>query len=85
MVNKIKYFKIVKTESELESLILESILIKKYLPKYNVLLKDDKNYLYVKITDEEYPRVLAIRKKIKTLNINIFLGPFHHQSKLEQF
>jgi len=50
------------TDSELEALILESNLIKEYQPRYNVNLKDDKRYPYIKITREMYPRVLVVRQ-----------------------
>jgi len=49
------------TDTEKEALILESNLIKKYKPKYNIRLKDDKRYPYIKITNEKYPRVLITR------------------------
>lgn len=49
------------TDTEKEALILESNLIKKYKPKYNIRLKDDKRYPYIKITNEDYPRVLITR------------------------
>ena len=49
------------TNNETESLILENDLIKKHNPKYNILLKDDKNFLYIKITKETYPKVLRTR------------------------
>ena len=48
--------------TEVEALILESELIKKYKPKYNILLKDDKKFPYFLITDEEYPRITVVRK-----------------------
>ncbi len=52
--------------SELESLILETNLIKEYRPKYNILMKDDKNFAYIKITiNEDYPRILTVRKVLK--------------------
>lgn len=50
-------------DSELEALILETNLIKSLRPKYNILMKDDKNYVYLKITiNEEYPRVIITRR-----------------------
>ncbi len=63
MVSNIHSFEYIITDSELEALILECNLIKQYRPKFNVLLKDDKNYPYIKITTkEEFPRVIITRK-----------------------
>lgn len=61
--------------SELESLLLESFLIKKYKPKYNILLKDDKHALYIVITKEKFPRVLTCRK-LYALSYKDVYGPF---------
>ena len=66
MVKNIKSFEYIITDSELEALILECNLIKQYRPKYNVLLRDDKTYPYIKVTtNEDYPRVLKVRKVLK--------------------
>ena len=66
MVKNIDNFEYIITDSELEALILECNLIKKYKPKYNVLLRDDKTYPYIKVTtNEDFPRVLKVRKVIK--------------------
>ena len=66
MVKSIDKFEYIITDSELEALILECNLIKQYRPKYNVLLRDDKTYPYIKVTiNEEYPRVLKVRKILK--------------------
>ena len=66
MVKNIYKFEYIITDSELEALILECNLIKKYKPKYNVLLRDDKTYPYIKVTtNEDFPRVLKVRKVIK--------------------
>ncbi|HHW00566.1 MAG TPA: excinuclease ABC subunit UvrC [Clostridiaceae bacterium] len=63
MVPLIEEFEYIVTDSELEALILECNLIKKYRPKFNVLLKDDKTYPYIKVTmNEEYPRVIMTRR-----------------------
>ncbi|NLY43259.1 MAG: excinuclease ABC subunit UvrC, partial [Clostridiaceae bacterium] len=63
MVYNIAEIEYIVTDSELEALVLECNLIKKHKPKYNVLLKDDKNYPYIKVTlNEEYPRLLITRK-----------------------
>ena len=66
MVKNIEKFEYIITDSELEALILECNLIKQYRPKYNVLLRDDKTYPYIKVTtNEDFPRVLKVRKVIK--------------------
>ena len=66
MGKNIDKFEYILTDSELEALILECNLIKKYKPKYNVLLRDDKTYPYIKVTtNEDFPRVLKVRKVIK--------------------
>lgn len=61
MVGNIAEFEYITAGSEMEALILECNLIKKYRPKYNVLLRDDKTYPYIKVTKEEYPRVIKTR------------------------
>lgn len=66
MVEKIDDFETIITGSEIEALILECNLIKKHRPKYNISLKDDKTYPYVKVTlNEPYPRVLTTRRVLK--------------------
>ena len=63
MVVHIEEFEYITTDSEMEALILECNLIKKYMPKYNVLLRDDKTYPYIKVTmREEYPRIIKTRR-----------------------
>lgn len=75
MVENIRDFEYIMTDSELEALILECNLIKKYRPKYNVLLKDDKDYPYIKITmEEDYPRVIMTRTVEK--DKNLYFGPY---------
>ena len=76
LVENIHDFEYIVTSSELESLILEITLIKKYNPKYNVLLKDDKSYPYIELTNEKYPTLKIVRNvKIKKNKNNLY-GPF---------
>lgn len=70
LVNDIVDFEYIVTNSELESLILEITLIKKYNPKYNILLKDDKSYPYIELTDEIYPTIKVVRNLNKKKNKN---------------
>ena len=66
MVSHIADFEIIMTHSEVEALILECNLIKKHRPHYNISLKDDKSYPYVKVTvQEEYPRVFLTHRVTK--------------------
>ncbi|HEV2528456.1 MAG TPA: excinuclease ABC subunit UvrC [Thermomicrobiales bacterium] len=62
LVRHIVDFDVIRTDTAAEALILENELIKKYQPKYNVLLKDSKTYPYLKITNEEWPRVIITRR-----------------------
>ena len=74
MVSHIEDFEYIIVSSELESLILESNLIKEYLPKYNILLRDDKQYPYIKITNEPFPRLMKTRRVVK--DGGRYYGPF---------
>ena len=76
LVEDIDDFEYIVTSSELESLILEITLIKKYDPKYNILLRDDKSYPYIEVTHEKYPQVKVVRNvKRKRMKANLF-GPY---------
>mgnify|MGYP003292406319 CR=1 FL=1 len=74
MVEKIDTFEYILTDSELVALVLECNLIKKFRPYYNILLKDDKNYPYIKVTNEEFPRFKFVRKMEK--DGAKYFGPF---------
>lgn len=65
MVSNVAEFEYIITANELEALILECNLIKENRPKYNILLKDDKNYPYIKITNEKFPRIMFTRRVLK--------------------
>ena len=76
LVDNINDFEYIVTESEVESLLLEINLIKKYSPKYNILLKDNKSYPYIEITNDKYPRLIISRpRKIKGHKGKLF-GPY---------
>lgn len=62
LVRNIADFEIIRTDTATEALILENELIKRYQPRYNVMLKDSKTYPYLKITNEEWPRIISTRR-----------------------
>ena len=74
LVRNIADFEYIITDSEVEALVLECNLIKKYRPKYNISLKDYKTYPYLKITNEDYPRVLVTRHYVK--DGGKYFGPY---------
>ncbi len=82
LVQNIRQVETIIVESELEALILEANLIKKYLPPYNVRLTDDKDYLYIAITKEEFPRIITARKK-DLKPIKSWYGPFPSASTVK--
>lgn len=63
MVSNVYDYDFIVTDSEFEALVLECSLIKQYTPKYNILLKDDKGYSYIRVTNEPYPRLQAVLQK----------------------
>lgn len=69
---------------ELEALLLEARLIKQYRPKYNALLKDDKRYLYVGISNEKYPKIYLLRKPEIEKNLADWFGPFPTAQNLKE-
>jgi excinuclease ABC subunit C len=73
MVSKIVDVELTVTDSEIEALILEANLIKQLKPRYNILLKDDKSYPYIALTNEQYPRVFVTRRKISGYR---YFGPY---------
>lgn len=76
LVKKIQDITYVTVDTETEALILEQNLIKQYRPRYNVLMKDDKSYVYLKFTmSEEYPRIDIVRRMSKN-KLDLYLGPY---------
>ena len=76
LVSSIADFEYIVTNSEVESLILEINLIKKYNPKYNILLKDDKTYPFIMLTNEKYPVLKIIRSKKRKKTKHFLFGPY---------
>jgi len=85
-IGKINQVGYIKTNSEIEALILETQLIKKYKPKYNIVWRDDKNYFYVGITKEDFPRIFITHQPIKTPKSQSteYIGPFVDGKALKQ-
>lgn len=80
LVSKISDLKYIVVETEWDAFLLENNLIKRYKPRYNILLKDDKTYPSICITKEEYPRVFKTRKIIR--NGSEYYGPYSHVGTL---
>ncbi len=80
MVSNVDSIEYILTNSEIEALNLECSLIKKHRPKYNILLKDDKGYPYIKITNEDFPRVLLARRKED--DDAKYFGPYVNQTSV---
>lgn len=79
MVKEATKLEWIEAESEIDALIKESELIKKHIPKYNILMRDDKNYFYVGLTKEVYPRIFFThqpRALFKKKKIAEYIGPF---------
>ena len=76
LVDNIYDFEYIVTSTELESLILEITLIKKYNPKYNILLKDDKTYPYIELSSDVYPTLKVVRNTKRKKNKGHLYGPF---------
>jgi len=74
LVKKVEDFDIIATENEIEALVLENNLIKKHKPRYNVNLKDDKSYPYIRVTKEPYPQIFPTRDVIK--DGSKYFGPY---------
>jgi excinuclease ABC subunit C len=93
-LDKIEKIGYIKTKSEIEALILEANLIKKYQPKYNVIWRDDKNYFFVGITKEDFPRIFITHQPLRELrrtkdevkkkSQTSYVGPFVDGKALKQ-
>lgn len=74
LVNHIDDLEFIVTNTEAEALILEDTLIKEYKPRYNIMLRDDKSYPYIRITNEEFPRIFPTRKVVR--DGSKYFGPY---------
>ena len=82
MVENVEKFETILCDSEYEALILENSLIKQYQPKYNILLKDDKGYHYIKVTNELWPKIKAVKNMID--DGAEYIGPYYSASTTNQ-
>ena len=77
MVSEVAYFEYIVTTTEMEALLLEINLIKKYNPRYNILYRDDKTYPYIELTNDKIPRLIVLRNpNIKKKKNNNIFGPY---------
>jgi len=74
LVSKIEDLELIVTDSEIEALVLENNLIKEFKPRYNITLKDDKSFPYIKVTNEPFPRIFLTRKITK--DGSKYFGPY---------
>jgi excinuclease ABC subunit C len=81
LVSQIKKIKITQVESELEALLLEAFYIKKFNPKYNIRLTDNKSYIRIKITKDKYPAVLLARREND--GKSLYFGPYPSSSSVK--
>lgn len=80
MVSEVAYFKYIVTSTENEAFILEINLIKKYDPRYNILLRDDKSYPYIEYIRKPYPRLRIVRYlNVKKMKDRVLFGPYPNQ------
>lgn len=82
MIRHINDFEIIIVDSEIEAFLLEDNLIKSLKPKYNIMLRDDKSYPYVRVTNEEFPRIFPTRKIVK--DGSKYFGPFTDVRSIRQ-
>lgn len=82
MVSNVNDYEFIVTDSEFEALVLECSLIKLHTPKYNILLKDDKGYSYIRVTDEPFPRLQATLQKFD--DTAEYIGPYMSSYAVKQ-
>lgn len=82
MIMNVEDFDYILTDSEFEALVLECSLIKQHSPKYNILLKDDKGYHYIKVTNEPYRRIKEAKQKLD--DGSLYIGPYTSMFTLSQ-
>ncbi|MCX6189176.1 MAG: excinuclease ABC subunit UvrC [Bacteroidetes bacterium] len=80
LVNKIEHIEFTIVDSEIDALLLENSLIKKHQPRFNILLKDDKTYPSIKITNERFPKFYSMRNRVK--DGSEYFGPYANSSMM---
>ena len=80
LVSEIVDFEYIVVNSEIESLVLENNLIKQYDPKYNILLRDDKSYPYIELSNDKVPKLSIVRSINRKKNLNHLYGPYPNVS-----
>ncbi len=81
LVSKISDIETIITDNEIEALVLENNLIKKFKPRYNVNLKDDKSYPYIRVTKEPYPQIFSTRQIVR--DGSLYFGPYTDVKKMK--
>jgi len=82
LISNIEDVEFIRTDSEMEALILENNLVKEFKPRYNINLKDDKTFPYIVVTKEEFPRVYTTRRMIR--NGSLYFGPYTNVGNMKQ-
>ena len=82
MLSQVTSIDILETSTEAEALLLESSLVKEQIPKYNQMLRDDKSYPFLKLTGEEYPRLLVVRAR--KADGGKYFGPYTDVTRLRK-
>lgn len=82
LVQEATKISVIKTDSAIEALVKEAALIKRYRPKYNILMRDDKNYLFVIVTNDAFPKIILTHQPQKNQNSKI-IGPFTDAASLK--
>ena len=84
LVKNINFIEWLVVRDEIEAILTEANLIKEYRPKYNILLKDDKSFPYIQITNESFPQIIIVRLKKLPIDGSLFFGPYTDTRQLRE-